>query len=92
MRETEIVEFPRPVHRPARDVRARNIADPVDAAGEPFLVAEDQIDQRVEGKRHEGEIMVLHPQSRIAEQPADRETRHAAEQIGGPERPALGGQ
>ena len=92
VRETEIVELPGPVHRPAENHRARNVADPVDAAGEPFLVAEDQIDQRVESERDEGEVVVLHAQRRIAEQPADRKARHAAQHVGGPERPALGGQ
>src|SRR5262245_14029119 len=92
MREAEIIELPRPVHRPAGDGWARDIADPVDAAGKPFLVAEDQIDQHVEGEGDEGEVMVLYAQGGIAEQPADRKTRHGAEQIGGPERPAPRGQ
>ncbi len=92
MSEAEIVEFPCPAHRPPKNLRARNVADAVNPAGQPFLVAKDQIDQRVEGERHEGEVMVLHPQRRIAEEPPDREAGHSAEHISGPERPSFGRQ
>ena len=92
VRQAEVVERERRVHRPPEHARPRHVADAVDAAGQPFLVAEDQVDERVERERHEREVVVLHAQRRVAEHPADREARDAAEHVGRPERPALRGQ
>ena len=74
--EAEIIERQRPVGGEAEDIRPRNVADAVDALGEPVLVAEHQKRQRRERQRDEGEIMMLHAQRRIAEHPADREAQH----------------
>jgi hypothetical protein len=55
----------------------RRAGDAVDPVGEPLLVAQHQEDERRESERDESEIVVLHPQRRIAEPPPDRKTQKA---------------
>ncbi|MGY4484528.1 hypothetical protein ACVWWR_003719 [Bradyrhizobium sp. LM3.2] len=68
-----------------------NVGDAVDAAGEPALVAKHQEGQRGEGERDEGEVVVLHPQRRIAEHPADREAQRDRDDDRRRQRPAMRG-
>jgi hypothetical protein len=89
--EAQIIERQRPVGRKAEHGRPRNVADAVDALGQPVLVAEHQKRQRRECERHEGQIMVLYPQRRIAEQPAHRKAQHDGDAERGDQRHALRG-
>src|SRR2546428_1883937 len=90
--EAEKIEVLRRLGRPAERRRPRNPADPIDALGQPFLVAQNEEHERRERERDEREMVVRYAQRRVAKQPADAEAQQRREREGGAQRPALRGQ
>src|SRR4029077_3970708 len=70
--QTKITKTERPGGREAEQARPRHAVDAVNAAGEPFLVAKHEKDERAEGEREERKIRPPHTQRRIADAPAER--------------------
>jgi hypothetical protein len=59
-----------------------------DAPGQPLLVADDEPHEHGEGERHEGEVVLLHPERREAQHDPNHEGGHAGGEERHPERQA----
>src|SRR3546814_19960206 len=80
--QREIVEGEVAVRGYPEEGWARHADETERAAGNFLFVAQDEEEQRVEGKGDESEEMVLHPQRGVTEDQSDGEARRDRNQIG----------